>query len=323
MNLWPETEERPVVTVASFLEAAGTALDIELHAGAKGLQRPIPEAALNRPGLALCGFFKHFPNRRIQLLGLSELAYLSSLSEAERCARLEAFFKRRMPCLVVARHKRLFPEIAPLAERYEVPVLRSSMITMNFVNAATILMENLMAPRLKVQGTMLEIMGMGVLIMGRSGIGKSDTALGLIKQGHALVADDITQLRLDSAGCVIAAAVKVTRYHMEIRGVGIIHVPALYGVGAVRGEKKLDLIAVLSAPTDAAGARVLESHGVRRVFGVPVSEVVIVVTPGRDLGNVIEAAARNEKLRSLGHDAEKELDTQLMQALRGGRQASE
>jgi len=296
---------------------------MELIAGENGLSRSITEAAINRPGLALSGFFRHFAHRRIQLLGLAEHAYLSSLSDKERRARLEAFFKKRMPCLVITRKKRVFSEITELAEQHKVPVIRSAMITKHFINAATLIMENLTAPKMKVQGTMVEIMGIGVLITGKSGLGKSDTALGLIKRGHALVADDITQLRLDSAGYVIGASVNVTRYHMEIRGLGIIHVPSLFGVGSVRGEKRLDLVATLLSTAERDAENVRERRTTRELFGVEIPEVVIAVAPGRDLANVIETAALDQKLRYLGHDAAKELDQRLMDILSGGRSASE
>lgn len=323
MNLWQTPRHRTSVPVSSFYNTGKEKLQIELVAGECGLNRAIAEAAINRPGLALSGFYKYFAHKRIQLLGLAEQAYLSSLSAEERLSRLQAFFKKRMPCLVIARKKRVFPEIKELAEEHRIPVLRSAMITKHFINAATIIMENLTAPQMKVQGTMVEIMGIGVLITGKSGLGKSDTALGLIKQGHALVSDDITHLRLDSAGCVIGAPVNVTRYHMEIRGIGIVHVPSLFGVASVRGEKRLDLIATLQAPSDKSGNMLRERRTTREVFGVQVPEVVITVTPGRDLANVIETAALDQKLRRLGHDAEKELDQRLMDVLSGGRDASE
>jgi HPr kinase/phosphorylase len=192
------------------------------------------------------------------------------------------------------------------------------------MNAATIIMENLMAPHIKVQGTMVEIMGIGVLIEGKPGSGKSETALGLIRRGSAaLVSDDITALRVDSAGNVIAAPVNVTRYHMEIRGVGIIHVPSLYGVTAVRGEKKLDMVATLCPAGDEGSAVAPGGRRSREFLGVTVPQVFIPVAPGRELANVVETAALNEKLKRLGHDAEKELDEKLMALMTVGLDASE
>jgi HPr kinase/phosphorylase len=233
--------------VATFIEAGREALALELTAGSAGLRRRIVEATMNRPGLALSGFLRHFARRRVQVVGLAEQAYLASLPAAERERRLRRFFARKIPCVVLTRGKKAFPEMARLAEEYRVPLLKTKQVTKHFINAATIIMENLTAPRMNVQGTMVEIMGIGVLLEGPAGIGKSETALGLIKEGHALVSDDVTALRLDSAGNLIGGPMPVTRFHMEIRGLGIIHVPSLFGVASVREEKKLDLVATLFA----------------------------------------------------------------------------
>jgi HPr kinase/phosphorylase len=198
------------------------------------------------------------------------------------------------------------------------------MITKHFINAATILMENLMAPRTTIQGTMIEIMGIGVLIEGKAGMGKSETALSLIRNGAALVSDDITALRLDSAGHIVGSPVNVTRYHMEIRGLGIIHVPSLFGVSSVRGEKRLDIVITLCAPgTHEEDDRSGGSRNTLRMFGVEVPRLFVPVAPGRDLANVVETAALDQKLRTLGHDAAKELDEKLMELMSKGADVSE
>ncbi|MFC1462730.1 HPr(Ser) kinase/phosphatase [Verrucomicrobiota bacterium] len=324
MNTTGRNGTRAQVTVADFLEAGGTSLETDLLAGEAGLGNRIIEATINRPGLALSGFFEHFANRRIQVIGLAEHTYLSSMTDEERAKSLEAFFEAKIPCVIISRNKKLFPEIRTLAEKFGTPALRTKMITKHFVNGATIVMENLAAPRTKVQGTMVEIMGIGVLIEGKAGIGKSEAALGLIKKGHALVSDDITALRLDSAGSLLGAPVRATRYHMEIRGVGIIHIPSLFGVAAVREEKKLDLVVRLSMPEpgddeDRSGG----SPQIRELLGVSVPEIVIPVVAGRDLVNVVETAALDQKLKRLGHDAAKEFDERLMDLMTGGADGSE
>jgi HPr kinase/phosphorylase len=318
------TKGKDGVRVADLLDAGNDRLKLEVVAGGGGVGHLIREGAINRPGLGLAGFFKYFPKHRIQVIGLAEHAYLDSLSEPERTKRSEMLFSQRVPCVVFTRGKRVHPEIMALAEKYCVPVLRTPLITKHFVNAATIVMENLRAPHLKLQGTMVEIMGIGVLLEGRSGLGKSDTALALVRRGHSLVADDITAVRRDTAGAVIASPVKVTQYHMEIRGLGIIHVPSLFGVSSVREAKKLDLVVTLCAP----GKNPVKEEGpgalhVREVLGVNIPQVFLEVDAGRDIANVVETAALNMKLRRLGHDAEKELDEQLMDLLSHGRDASE
>ncbi len=314
---------RPV-PVSAFWEAGATELQMQIVAGAAGMSRLITEAAINRPGLGFTGFFRYFAHRRIQVIGLAESEYLASLDSSEREKRLRSFYEQKVPCVVVARNKKILPEMKYLAEEFQTPLFRSKMVTKRFVNAATIIMENLMAPRILAQGTMVEIMGIGVLIEGKPGMGKSETALGLIKKGHALVSDDVTQLRLDSSGAVIGSPVGVTRYHMEIRGVGVIHVPSLFGVASVRDEKKLDFVATLCDPEprddedrSAVGTRTVD------FFGVKIPRIFIPVAPGRDLANVIETAALDEKLRRLGHDAAKELDERLVAAMTKGKSASE
>jgi HPr kinase/phosphorylase len=319
----PGADAAPV-SVSTFYETCKDALDLELIGGSRGLPRRIREAAINRPGFALTGFFKFFAWKRIQVLGYAEHAYLSSLSDAERMQSLRGFFGLKIPCVIVTRHKKVFPELIALADEYRVPLFRSHLITKDLINAATIIMENLVAPRMKVQGTMIEIMGLGVLIDGKAGMGKSETALGLIRKGAALVSDDITALRVDSAGHVIGSPINVTRYHMEIRGVGIIHVPSLYGVASVREEKKLDLVATL-CPFDEMNHmdRSGQTAQTRDILGIKVPWVLVGVAPGRDLCNNVEAAALDHKLRKLGHDAAKELDDRLIQLMSGGRIGSD
>lgn len=312
------------IKVADFVSAGSERLKLEVLGGKAGLAKNIGEAAINRPGLALAGFFKHFPEQRIQVIGLAEHAYLESLGTEERAVRSEELFAMKVPCVVFTRGKRVQPELIALAEKYRIALLRTPLITKHFVNAATIIMENLRAPRQKVQGTMVEIMGLGVMIEGSSGVGKSDTALALVRRGHSLVSDDITALRRDTSGALIASPVKVTQYHMEIRGIGIIHVPSLFGVASVREEKKLDLVVTLCQRGKEPACEGLRSKSfTRNYLGVDVPQVFVTVEPGRDIANVVETAALNMKLLRLGHDAEKELDERLMALLSDGRNASE
>ena len=199
------------LTVGTFFEAGKQDLNLELLAGKAGLGRRIVETTVNRPGLAMTGYFGHFPRKRLQVLGLAEYGYLSALPADEQELRLAEFFGHKVPAVVLARSKRPMDDMVRLADAKRIPLFRTRMITKHFVNAATILMENLSAPRTKVQGTMLEIHGIGVLIEGQAGMGKSEAALALLQRGGALVSDDITALRLDSARAVMASAVDVTR----------------------------------------------------------------------------------------------------------------
>ena len=312
------------VTVGDFLEAAEDSQSLELISGESGLSRPVLEAAINRPGLGLTGFYQYFAYKRLQVFGLAESAYLQSLSTAEMRSSLELFFSEKVPCLVVTRGRKVDPEIIRISETVNIPVFGSKSITRDFVNGSTIIMENLMAPRVSVLGTMVEILGIGVMIEGRPGIGKSETTLALVKRGHALVSDDVTALRLDSAGHVVGSSLDATRFHMEIRGLGIIHVPSLFGVASVRQTKRLDMIITLTDDMarfeqDRSG----QTRQTKKVLGVDVPHVYIPVAAGRDLANVVEAAALDQKLRALGHDAAKELDEKLISAMSKGQDVSE
>ncbi len=302
------------ITLQKLLEAGEERLALELILGGEHLGRHIGEKALNRPGLALTGFFQYFAQRRLQVFGLSEFTYLKSLSPAEREKRLRAVFEKDVPAMIIARNRNPLPELRALAEEYGVPLFRTAMITSRFINECTLLIEELTAPRDRIQGTMLEIMGIGVLLQGKAGIGKSETALSLIERGYSLVADDITEVIRKSAGRVVAYANELTRYHMEIRGVGIVHVPSLFGVASIRRETTLDLVINLHTyENDAEEDRTGILPSDIDVLGVKFPYYALPVSPGRDMANIVEVTALNHKLKLLGHDAAKELDEKVME----------
>ena len=195
-------------------------------------------------------------------------------------------------------------------------VLLSSMVTMDFVNACTVMLDELTAPTERIQGTTLELMGIGVLLRGDPGIGKSETALALIERGYSLVSDDVTETRRTSQGRLLCWANDMTRYHMEIRGLGIIHVPSLFGVSAIRRQTELDLVIDLTVPTGAED-RTGVSQETIDILGVNVPLITLPVRSGRDMANIVEVAALNQKLKELGHDAAKELDDKIITRLNG------
>ncbi|MBN1269024.1 MAG: HPr(Ser) kinase/phosphatase [Kiritimatiellae bacterium] len=310
------------VSVKEFYEAGRESLSLEVEAGEDYFDNVVHEEALNRPGLALAGFFQYFANRRIQVMGLAENAYLRSLGAKERVERIRQMCEAHIPLVVLTRGRRALPELLEATGASRIPILRSPMITSRFINAATLIMENLVAPQMRVQGTMVDIMGIGVLIEGKPGIGKSETALTLIERGHSLVSDDITLLRKDSAGVIMGTAVDITRYHMEIRGLGIIHVPSLFGVASMRREMKLDLVIRLHTPDpEIEDDRTGLTPETRNVMDVEIPLITLPVAPGRDMAHVIEVAALNQKLKQLGHDAAKELDEKLVSILTQKRRA--
>ena len=311
---------RPKVTVQDLLDRGHDCLRLRVFAAADCMERIVREPALHRPGLALAGFFKHFAQHRIQVIGLAEYDYLASLPARTRMERLEQLFARRVPAVVFARGKRVFGEVRLLAERHGVPVLVTPLITRQFQNVATVLLEDLSAQRCRVCGTLLEVAGLGVLLEGPAGIGKSETALGLIKRGHALVADDMTEMRRTGAGTLVGVAVALTRHYMEIRGIGIIHVPSLFGAASVAAEKPVDLIVSLrrQSDADADADRIGEARFHPGIMGIRLPQIVIPVAPGRDLVNIVETAALEWRLRQAGHVAARDLDERIKRRLTGG-----
>ncbi len=301
------------MTVRQFVEGGQRTLELEVFAGAEHLDRAVPEPAINRPGLALAGFLRYFAHRRIQVIGLAELTYLKGLAPEERMRRLTDFFEAEVPCVVFARSIKPPPEMRDLAARHRVPLLRSHLITGRFVQLAAVVIEDLTAARMRYQGTMVDIMGIGVIIEGAPGVGKSETALSLIARGHSLVADDLVELRRLGVGEILGTAPDLTRYHMEIRGLGLIHVPSLYGLASVRREKRVDMIVRLERVLDGREEeRTGLEQNTRDVLGVEIPYYRIPVVAGRDISLIVEAAALNFRLRQLGHDAAKELDERIM-----------
>src|SRR6059036_538546 len=235
----------PVVTVENFYSSHAEKLQMKLEGPRVGFHRKIREPTINRPGLALSGFYTYFAEKRVQVLGAAEHSYLKSLRSNVRVKRFRALCERKIPCLVMSRGFHLAPELLAVTEAAKVAVFRTPMITMKFINAATIALEVDFSPTVTEFGSMVDILGIGVLIRGASGIGKSETALGLIERGYSLVADDVTRMTSIEGRELMATAPELTRNHMEVRGIGIINVAAVFGVGAIRTEKRLDLVVTL------------------------------------------------------------------------------
>lgn len=305
------------LAVGKFFADHGQALGLELMGDSAGMDRPIAEPTINRPGLALAGFFRYFAAKRIQVMGHAELSYLKSLSSAERAERLGAIFKQNIPCLVVARDLPLPSGLLGLAARASTPVFRTPLVTMKFINAATIALEDDFAPSTSEHGSMVDIMGIGVLIRGSSGIGKSECVLGLIERGYSLVSDDITRFRNLEGRELVGNSKELTRFHMEVRGIGIINVAAVFGAGSVRPEKQLDLVVTLK---DWHEVDDIDRLGLDRdtygILGIPVPHVTIPVRPGRDLARLVEVAALDQKLKSMGHDTAREFNERLLRAMK-------
>ena len=303
----------PSVTVEQFYQEHGTALQMRLISDGGGLKRPIREPTVNRPGLALSGFTRYFANKRMQAIGHAESYFLRSLPPMQREAHLTDLFAFKIPCVVFSRNLRPDKELLRIAENAGVPIFQTPLVTMKFINAATLALETMFAPRGTEIGSMVDILGVGVLIRGESGIGKSEAVLALIERGYSLVSDDITRVTLVDGRDVMCTSSDLTRSHMEIRGIGIVNVAAMFGVKSIRKEKTLDLVITLKQWDDVSDVdRVGMEQEYDKVLGVDIPHMVIPVRPGRDLARLIEVAAFQTKLKMSGYNAAQELNERLI-----------
>ena len=303
--------------VGEFLSRHAEVLGLTLQGPAHGLDRLIREPAINRPGLALAGFFSYFAPKRIQVLGHAEMAYLRKLTPQMRSHRFQQVCERDVPCFVIARGTILPEDVAAVAAERQIPVLGTPMVTMNFLNAATIQLENEFAPSTTLHGCMVDIRGIGVLITGKSGSGKSETAIGLLERGAALVADDVVRVRA-VAGELIASSPDLSRGYLEMRGIGIINVANLFGLTAIRPEKHLDLVVTLKAHAD---LNAVDRLGLQQrnyeILGCPVAHIEVPVAPGRDTARMIVVAALDRQLRKLGYNMADEFNQRLLRKMAG------
>ncbi len=303
----------PVITVGGFFKEHAKNLQLKLESEPVGFERRIREPTINRPGLALAGFYTYFADKRVQVLGAAEQAYLKDLSVRQRQARFRALCAQKIPCLVISRGFHLSPELLEIAQAQEIAVFRTPMITMKFINAATIALELAFSPTVTEFGSMVDILGVGVLIRGASGIGKSECVLGLIERGYSLVADDVTRVKSLEGRELMATAPDLTRYHMEVRGIGIINVVSIFGIGAIRIEKRLDLVVTLK---DWQELEEVDRIGLDRelyeILKIEIPHVTIPVRPGRDIARLIEVAAMDQKLKGLGMNSALEFNERLL-----------
>jgi HPr kinase/phosphorylase len=301
------------LTVGQFYANHAKNLGLRLEGLSLGMNRVIREPTINRPGLALAGFYSYFAGKRIQVIGNSELSYLRSLKSAVLQERCRELFSRKIPCLVVARGASVPPVLLQTAAEFETPVFRTPMITMKFINAATIALEFEFAPSSSEYGSMMDIQGIGTLLRGDSGIGKSECVLSLIERGYSLVSDDITRVKAIEGRELVGMSAELTRFHMEVRGIGIINVASVFGVGSVRPEKRLDLVVSLR---DWHEMEDIDRLGIDRdyyeILGIRVPHVTIPVRTGRDLGRLVEVAALDQKLKSMGHNTALEFNQRLL-----------
>lgn len=309
------------ITVQQFFTKHSEVLKMRQLAGESGLQRPIREPTVNRPGLVLAGFKQYFAPRRVQVVGNVETAYLESLDRRTRETRYRELFAHRIPCVVFCRALRPERSLIDAANAAGVPVFASEWITMKFINLATLALDDMFAPSGQVHGCMVDIQGVGVIVQGDSGIGKSEAVLGLVERGYSLVADDVVLLHLREGWELIGTAKSEGRNLMEVRGIGIINVAATFGVGAVRREKRVDVLVELKNWDDDREADRLGLDQVyEELLGIQVPRMTIPVRPGRDLARLIEVAAFQTKLKISGYNAAEEFTKRLAERMQSGLQ---
>src|SRR3954463_15486585 len=305
--------QRDVVTVERFYTEQAGPLELKLVAGANGLKRIIREPTVNRPGLVLTGFTRYFANKRVQVIGNAEAFYLKSLTSEEREKRYATLFSYKVPCIVFSRDLHPDRQFLKAAEKADVPIFQCPLITMKFINLATLALEMMFAPHGTEMGSMIDILGVGVIIKGESGIGKSESVLALIERGYSLVSDDVTKVTLVDGRDVIGTSAELTRNHMEVRGIGIVNVAAMFGVKSIRREKRVDLVVSLNVWDEVKDVdRLGMEDQFIKILGVDIPHIIIPVRPGRDLARLIEVAAFQTKLKATGYTRSRELNDRLL-----------
>ena len=306
------------VTVRKFYEQYGTSLEFQLISSAVGLDRSISEATINRPGLAMAGFLSYFADKRVQVFGSAEIAYLSQLPSPMRLQRLRRMCAKGIPCIVIAQTEEDFPpEILSVAEECEISVFFTHMLTMKFINLATIKLESELAESTTLHGCMVDMRGIGILIRGESGVGKSETAIGVIERGGCLVADDVVSIK-NAGGELIAAAPKISQGYLEVRGLGFVDITRLFGMSALRVEKRLDLVVTLKHHQALNEVdRIGVERGSFEIMGHKVTHIELPVAPGRDSARLIEVAAMDHLLKIRGYDMAKEFSNRIFRKMNG------
>lgn len=259
---------------------------------------------VNRPGLQLSGFLDYFGTDRIQAIGKVETTYLDTLTPELRLSRLDDFFRTGFPCIVVARGLEVFDEMIEVSKKYGLPILRTNDITSRFLSGLILYLNVQLAPRISKHGVLVEVYGEGVLILGESGVGKSETALELVKRGHRLIADDVVEVRKVSDKTLLGTAPDIIRHFIEIRGIGILDVKNLYGVGSVKVQENINLVIKLELWDEKKNYdRLGLVDEYTDILGINVPSLNIPVRPGRNLAIIVEVAAMNHRQKKMGYNA--------------------
>lgn len=316
MPLRPQPKVVSEITVEQFYQAAVEPLNLKLRAGAKGLNRPIADKSINRPALAITGYYKNFAYHRIQLFGAGEMSYLHDLPKFERGNRMDVIGHHAIPCMIITRNLTPLPEMIDLADAAQIPLFSTPMISRDVANIATFLLDRAFAPRVNEHGTLMDVRGIGTLLRGDSGVGKSECALALIERGHSLVADDLVRITLVNEKELLARSSEMNRGYMECRGIGIINIAEMFGVRSVRLQKTIDLVVTFAEwkPGMEEERTGLEQDAFE-ILGQQVPHIILPVRPGRDMARLVEVASMVQALKLLGHNPAAEFNERLIRAM--------
>jgi len=307
------------LTVKELYNAMAKELELTWVAGQAGGERVIRAGEVNRPGLSLAGYFEYFRPERIQILGQGEYAYLQTLDSARRIEMLGTVFQApELPCVLIPHGHEATPEILEEAGRRNVPVFCSTLTTAHLTRELSAYLEDRLAPMVSVHGVLTVVYGLGVLIVGDSGIGKSECGLELVKRGHILVADDLVEVRRHPGDVLIGSTGPSIKHFMEVRGIGIIDVKQIFGVSSVKESTRVELVVHLEPENqkrdfDRIG---LESH-TTKILDVDIPEVILPLRPGRNVAVLLEVAALNERLKQDGINSAAEMNKQLIAKMTG------
>lgn len=312
-----EDKHFTVLDLLNFDLKEHDALELRCICGRKGLGRLISAPDINRPGLALSGFFESFAYQRVQLIGRGEAAYLHVLASEGKEEGVSKIFSFPIPCFIFTNSEPPAPMFAEAAEAADCPILLSDLSSTELSSRLMRVLTNVFAPKTSVHGVLVEVYGIGILLVGESGVGKSETALELIERGHRLVADDVVEIRCVSGNILMGSgANKVIGHHMEIRGLGIINVTHLFGVGAIRDKKQVQLICSLEEwDSTKVYDRIGTEEKTQDILGVHVPQLDIPVKPGRNIPIIVETAAMNERLKKMGYHSAKEFNQNILRWL--------
>ena len=279
----------------------------------------VSTARVNRPGLQFVGFYDHFEQERMQIIGKVENLFLANLERGEREMRLEEFFRSAPVGVIVTSSIEVSEDTLSFAQKYHVPLMRTSMRTSEFMAALISYLNVQLGPRITRHGVLVEVYGEGVLILGDSGVGKSETAIELVTRGHRLIADDAVEIRRVSATTLVGRAPELIRHYVELRGIGIVNVMRLFGIGAVKETEKVDLIINLEPWLQGTMYdRLGLDDQTTEILGIRIPSIVIPVRPGRNLANIIEIAAMNNRQKKMGYNTAQEFNKRLMESIGSG-----